>query len=122
MSQASRVGRVAVRGPETELMKKVDQYCRGCTVEVYAGICRPWLYLTFRSGGMLVTARVNLEGGLLGPLVYWIRSLVSLPKIMGASDQDRSLFNDLCEGKSRRTSRAQRESKNGTVTTQREAS
>jgi len=44
-----------------------------------------------------VTARFNLEGGLLGPLVYWIRSLVSLPKIMGASDQDRSLFNDLCE-------------------------
>ena len=46
---------------------------------------------------MLVTARVDLEGGLLGPLVYWLRSLVSLPKIMGASDQDRSLFNDLCE-------------------------
>ena len=43
-----------MRGPETE----------------------PWLYLTFRSGGMLVMARVNLEGGLLGPLVYWIRSLV----------------------------------------------
>ena len=87
-----------MRGPKTELMKKVDQYCRGCKAEVYAGICRPWLYLTFQSGGMLVTARVNLEGGLLGPLVYWIRSLVSLPKIMGASDQDRSLFDDLCEG------------------------
>jgi len=77
-----------VRGPKTELMKKVDQYCRGCKAEVYAGICRPWLYLTFRSGGMLVTARVNLEGGLLGPLVYWIRSLVPFPKIMGASEQD----------------------------------
>merc|ERR1712157_550535 len=60
----------------------------GCIAEVYAGICRPWLYLTFRSGGLLVTARVNLEGGLLGPLVYWLRNLVSLPKIMGASDQD----------------------------------
>ena len=55
-----------MRGPKTELMKKVDQYCRGCKAEVYAGICRPWLYLTFRSGGMLVTAFFNLAGGLFG--------------------------------------------------------
>ena len=55
---------------------------------VYRSQVRDQVYLTFQSGGMLVTARFNLEGGLLGPLVYWIRSLVSLPKIMGASDQD----------------------------------
>jgi len=28
----------------------------------------------------------------LGPLVYWIKSLVSLPKIMGASEQDWSFW------------------------------
>ena len=45
-----------------------------------------------------MTAFLTSREDCLGPLVYWLRSLVSLPKIMGASDQDRSLFDDLCEG------------------------
>merc|ERR1711933_672663 len=38
----------------------------GCKAEVYAGICRPWLYLTFRSGGMFDSLFFNLAGGLFG--------------------------------------------------------
>merc|ERR1719145_555216 len=51
---------------QSNILKKVDQYCRGCKAEVYAGICRPWLYLTFRSGGMFDGLFFNLAGGLFG--------------------------------------------------------